>query len=143
MNKTVKDAFFMLVLGVPGLVICCLTFYLIARTDIIESPLIFWGGLWLGCSVVGLIWLLPLMKPGKNVHKGYDERDLLIFKRAVLVAYSVLWIYFVTACISICWLKGPNTDVSLSLFLGIIFVGAILFMLVHSLTILVQYGRRK
>ena len=143
MNKTVKDAVFMIVLGVPGLIICGLTFYLIAWTGIIENPLVFWGGLWFGYSFVGLMWVLPLVKSGKNVHKGYDERDLLIFKRAVLVAYSVLWMYFVTACISICWLKGPNADVPLSLFLGIIFAGAILFMLVHSLTILVQYGWRK
>ena len=143
MNDTIKGAIYEIAIGVPALIICCLTMYGIAWIGIIENPLVFWGGLWLGCSFCGLWWALPLITSVKNPQKGYDERDLLIFKRAVLVSYSVVWIYLVTACISICWQKGPTGDISVSLLLGVIFVGMVLSALVHSLAIISQYCWRR
>lgn len=143
MNDTIKDAIYQIAIVVPALIICCLTMYGIAYFGPIENPLVFWGGIWLGCSFSGLWWILPIVTSGKNPQKGYDERDLLIFKRSVLVTYSVVWIYLVTACISICWQNGPTGDISASLFLGIIFVGLILSVLVHSLTIFAQYCWRR
>ena len=141
MNKLAKDAVFTLTLGVPGLVIAGLTFYFIAKTGIIEDPRTFWPGLWLGYAFAGLLWIWPLLTR-KDPAKGYDERDLLIFKRAILIAYSLLWLYLVTAAVAIGWLKGEQ-GVSPTLFLGVIFAGAVLFTLAMSLTTLLQYIRTK
>lgn len=138
MNEARKSAFFSLFLGVPGMVICSLTFYWIAWTGIIENPLTFWLGLWIGCTFAGLMWIIPTFR---SPRKNFDERDMIIYKRATLIGYAVVWVYFVTAVIYVGWYVGPQGSVTTSTMLGIIFGGLILFMPSNALAILLQYGR--
>ena len=98
----------------------------------------FWGGIWISCNFIVLSWVyLAFKKPSQR----FDERDLLIYKRAVLIAFSLMWVYFVTASVYICWKFGAMGDISANLLLLVVFGGLALFMLTHSSAILVQYGK--
>ena len=94
MNPTIKQSLFGLFLGVPGLLICCGTMYFISAAGPLENPSVFWAGIWISCNFVVLCWVLIVFKkPSRN----FDERDMTIYKQAVLIAFSLMWVYFVTA----------------------------------------------
>ncbi len=80
----------------------------------------FWGGIWISCNFIVLSWVyLAFKKPSQR----FDERDLLIYKRAVLIAFSLMWVYFVTASVYICWKFGAMGDISANLLLLVVFGG--------------------
>jgi hypothetical protein len=99
------------------------------------AGIVIWGG---------LFWLFPFIE--KKVRKGqskvsFDERDQLIHKRAVMVAYAVLWIYFVAACVIAWCIVGPHGAVSVNVMPLTLLGGLIIFTSVQSLASLIQYGR--
>jgi len=92
----------------------------------------------------GLFWLFPFIE--KKVRKGqdkvsFDERDQLIHKRAVMVAYAVLWIYFVAACVIAWCIVGPHGTVSVNVMPLTLLGGLIIFTVVQGLASVIQYGR--
>ena len=91
-------------------------------------------------GILGLIGLSPILFFKKQGQLGFDERDLLIYNRASLVAYSVFWVLFTAACM-IPWLilhTGATIPaVALPMMLG---VGFFVVQLVQSVAILVQYA---
>ena len=92
----------------------------------------------------GLVWLIPLIssrigKPKDNV--TFDERDLLIHKRAVMAAYVALWLYFVAACVIPWCIVGPHGSVSVNIMPLALLGGLIVFTLAQGLATAVQYGR--
>ena len=99
------------------------------------AGIVIWGG---------LFWLFPFIqgKFRKNKKKIYfDERDQLIHKRAVMVAYTVLWIYFVAACVIAWCIVGPHGTVSVNVMPLTLLGGLIIFTSVQGLASVVQYGR--
>jgi len=97
--------------------------------------------------VGGLGWLLlffsnfsdRIRKKRKKV--DFDERNKLIFIRATLAAYTVLWLYFVGACI-FAWLSvAPERSISVNVMPIVIVEGIAVFIFVQSVTTLIQYGR--
>ena len=93
----------------------------------------------------GLFWLFPFIS-GK-IRKGkkkvsFDERDQLIHKRAVMAAYVVLWLYFVTACVIPWWLVGPHGSISVNVMPLTLLGGLAIFTFVQNLATLIQYGWR-
>jgi hypothetical protein len=92
----------------------------------------------------GLFWLFPFIE--KKVRKGkkkisFDERDQLIHKRAVMVAYVVLWLYFVTACVIAWCIVGPHGTVSVNAMPLTLLGGLVIFTTVQGLASVIQYGR--
>ena len=91
-------------------------------------------------GIAGLIGLSPILFRKKRGQLGFDERDELIHKKAVLIAYSVFWVFFAAACM-IPWLvlkTGAKIPVVL---LPVVLVGGfIIVQLVQSVAVLIQYG---
>ena len=92
----------------------------------------------------GLVWLIPLVssRVGKQKEKvTFDERDLLIHKRAVMAGYVVLWLYLVAACVVPWCIVGPQGSVSVNILPLALLGGLIVFTLAQGLATVVQYGR--
>lgn len=91
-------------------------------------------------GIAGLVGLSPILFRRKAGQLGLDERDLLIYNKASLIAYSVFWAFFSVACV-VPWLvleRGAKIHVVvLPCMLG---GGFIIVQLIQSIAILLQYG---
>ena len=99
------------------------------------TGIVIWGG---------LFWLFPFIE--KKVRKeqtkvSFDERDQLIHKKSVMVAYVVLWLYFVATCVTAWCIVGPHGSISVNVMLLTLIGGLVIFTLVQGLASLIQYGR--
>ena len=92
-------------------------------------------------GITGLMGLSPLLYKKEGGKVSFDERDELINYRAVLAAYSVFWLVFTAACMIPWSIIGPSGSISVNVLPIMLFGIGITLMLVHSLVILVQYGR--
>lgn len=93
-------------------------------------------------GILGLIGLSPILFFKKQGQLGFDERDLLIYNRASLVAYSLFWVFFTAACM-VPWLvfeRGARIPVVVlpCMLAG----GFVIVQLIQSIAILIQYGWR-
>ncbi len=93
-------------------------------------------------GITGLMGLSPFLYKKERDKVSLDERDVLINYRAVLVAYSVFWLVFTAACMIPWWIIGPSGSISVNVLPIMLFGIGITLMLVHSVVILIQYGRR-
>ena len=142
MNRQTKEACLGLLLVVPMIVIIGGVGVFIGYDKGISfGPLLMFGG-----TVIagGLIWLVPFIssrigKPKEKV--SFDERDLLIHKRAVMAAYVVLWLYFAAACVIPWCVVGPQGSISVNIMPLALLGGLIVFTLAQGLATVVQYGR--
>jgi len=100
------------------------------------AGIVIWGG---------LFWLFPFTfgKLGKGKKKvSFDERDELIHKKAVMVAYIVLWLYFVAACVIAWCIVGPHGSISVNVMPLTLLGGLVIFTFVQGLASMILYGRR-
>jgi len=142
MNKVQREAWIALLLVVPVWAICgqlpILLIYL-------EGPS-FLHLFSFACATMigGLSWLLLLFFNRKRSRKAkieFDERDKLILIRSTLAGYTVLWIYFIAACIYV-WLSvAPERSISVNVMPTVIVEGIAVFIFTQSVTTLIQYGR--
>ena len=137
-----EEAWIGLPLGVPILVIPSVVAVFIAYDRGLSfAPLLMFTG-----TVIwgGLLWLLPYIQHKFRKDKKkitFDERDQLIHKRAVMVSYVALWLYFVAACVITWCIVGPNGSISVNVMPLMLVGGLVLFNCVQSLASLIQYGR--
>lgn len=99
------------------------------------TGIVIWGG---------LFWLFPFTfgKLGKGKKKvTFDERDQLIHKKSVMVAYVVLWLYFVAACVTAWCIVGPQGSISVNVMPLTLLSGLVIFTFTQGLASLIQYGR--
>ena len=92
-------------------------------------------------GITGLIGLSPVLYKKERGKVSFDERDELINYRAVLAAYSVFWLVFTAACMIPWSIIGPSGSISVNVLPIMLFGIGITLALVHSLVILIQYGR--
>jgi hypothetical protein len=92
-----------------------------------------------------ILWSIPFivnrLDRGKRVHM--DERGLLIFKNALLVAHATSWFYFLIACLVAWWIVGPIGSVSVNV-LPLILIGWLVvfqFALVLDRALQDRFGR--
>ena len=93
----------------------------------------------------GLFWLFPFIekKLRKEQQKvSFDERDQLIHRKSVMVAYVALWLYFVAACVITWCIVGPHGSISVNVMPLTLIGGLVIFTSVQGLASLIQYGRR-
>jgi hypothetical protein len=89
-----------------------------------------------------ILWSIPFISHrfgGANM----DERELLIFKNALLVAHATSWFYFLIACLVAWWIVGPIGSVSVNV-LPLIFIGWLVvfqFALVLGRALPDRFGR--
>ena len=135
MNKTQKGAW-------CGLVLVVFLLY-IPAIDIIEKdmgPLLthligYAVGLLLLILVIYLIRKIDT-QPGVN----FDERDKLIIKKAVIIAFAAVSIVLISWYILTLFSLGEAGLVSVSKLPVIVYIAFILFIFVCSIAVLVQYG---
>ena len=132
MNKAQKCAWFNLIMTVILLVLL--------PTRILCLPSRFLDGL-VFFFVFGVIGLFVLLFRKKQGVVEFDERDKLINKRSLLAGYFVIWGFFITACIVPYLMFGPTGSIPVYIMPVILYGTFIVTMLVHSVLILVQYGR--
>jgi fatty acid desaturase len=138
MNKTQKGAWGGLVLVVFLLMIPVI--------DIIEKGL---GPLLthLVAYSVGLPLLVLVIYLIRKIENqpgvGFDERDKLIIKKAIIVAFTIVSIALIAWYILTLFWLGEAGFISVSKLPVIVYTASILFIFVCSLTVLVQYGRKE
>ena len=132
MNKTQKSAWFNLIMTATLLVLLPI--------KILCLPSRFLDGLAF-FFVIGVMGLFVLIFRKKQGMVEFDERDKLIHKRCLLAGYFVIWGFFITACIVPYLMFGPTGSIPVYIMPVILYGTFIIAMLVHSVLILVQYGR--
>ncbi len=98
------------------------------------------GGLGL-LGFLGFLGLSPVLFRKKRGEVDFDERDRLINYRAILGAYSMLWLVLTAACMIPFFIIGPSGSISVCWLPLMLFTISITLTLVHSMGILIQYGR--
>ncbi|MDT8300359.1 MAG: hypothetical protein RQ760_02675 [Sedimentisphaerales bacterium] len=91
-------------------------------------------------GIFGLAGLSPLLykkEPGKV---NFDERDLLIHKKALLGAYSIFWLLFVLAAMIPFFVLGPKGTIPVKYLPAMVFGGMFTVTLVQSIVTLNEYG---
>ncbi len=88
----------------------------------------------------GLIGLSPLIFRKEKGKVGFDERDLVIQKRALLAAYITFWVLFVVAAMIPFFVLGPKGVISVKILPAMVIGGLIITTLVQSIVILEEYG---
>ncbi len=92
----------------------------------------------------GLFWLFPFIekKFRKKQNKvTFDERDQLIRKNSVIAAYMVLWLYFITTCVTAWCIAGPHGFISVNVLPLSLIGGLVIFTFVQGLVSAIQYSR--
>ncbi len=141
MNREQEDSWIWLFLGLPCFLIPGGVAVFIAYDRGISFVPVF-----MFASIViygGLFWLFPFIcgKLSKGKKKvSFDERDQLIHKKAVMVAYVVLWLYFVAVSVIAWCIVGPHGSISVNVMPLTLLGGLAIFNVVLSVTTLVQYG---
>lgn len=93
-------------------------------------------------GVMGFSGLAPLIfKKGKEDMK-FDERDLLIKRKAMLAAYYGFWPLFVLAAMAPFFVCGPDGTVPVIYLCWMVFGGMFVVMLVQAIVTLEEYGWR-
>jgi hypothetical protein len=142
MNQTRLESWIYFFIGlacflIPGTV----AVFIVYDRGISFAPVFMFAGIviWFG-----LFWLFPFIE--KKVRKGqkkvsFDERDQLIHKKSVMVAYVVLWLYFVAVCVIAWCIVGPHGSISVNVMPLTLLGGLVVFTFVQGLASLIQYGR--
>ncbi|MCK4291963.1 MAG: DUF2178 domain-containing protein [Planctomycetes bacterium] len=91
-------------------------------------------------AICGLAGLSPVLYRKERGKVGFDERDLLIQKKASLRAYTIFWVLFVLAATIPFFVLGPDGAVSVKYLAAMVFGGMATVILVQSIVTLEEYG---
>jgi hypothetical protein len=141
MNRAQKIAWFQLaVVGIAVVmsVILTLSFRRKYGYEFVEA----W---WLGAGYPTLLLIFAVLGPSLIFRKkkgkvDFDERDLMIDRRAMVVSFGATYIFFILACF-VTWLAaGLDGPIPAYWLLRIVIGGGVTSIVAHSLTTLVCYG---
>jgi len=143
MNQTQEESWIYFFLGLACFLIPSgVAVFIVYEQGISFAPVFMFAGIVIWG---GLFWLFPFIQSKFRKDKKkicFDERDQLIHKRGVMVAYAVLWIYFVAACVIAWCIVGPHGTVPVNVMPLTLLGGLIIFTSVQGLASVIQYGRR-
>ena len=93
---------------------------------------------WLAATC--FLWAIPsiLQRLGGQRKVLRDERDILILSNSALIAHSITWLFFISACIVACWNVGAHGVVSVSVLPMVLVGGIVIFQVVLVLSALIQ-----
>ena len=137
MNRLQKIAWYNLIVMLVSLALTGAAVGTLAA--IVGMPGALGGFGFLGIS--GLLGLSPILFRKKRSQSDLDERDLLIFRRASLVAYSIFWIYFTLACMAPWFVLDQGATIRVVMLPLMLVGGFFIVQLIQSIAVLVQYGR--
>ena len=137
MNRAQKMAWYNLIVVLVSLALTGVTISVLAA--IVGMPKALGGLGFLG--ICGLIGFSPIIFRKKQGQLDFDERDLLIQRRAFVIAYSIFWVFFTFACM-IPWLVlDTGTTIRVVVLPGMLAGGFVIVQLIQSIAILVMYGK--
>ena len=101
---------------------------------------------WLGMgfmSLMGLMALGPLIFRNQKEQDSvpFDERDMLIHKRAESAGFIATYVFFLTFCSCLLNSVGLNGQVPGYMLLIMLAGGFVVLMLAKALALIIQYGR--
>ncbi len=94
-------------------------------------------------GIWGLLGLSPILFRKQPGEVDFDERDLLIQRKALVGAYSIFWFLFVLAAMIPFFVLGADGTVSVKYLAAMVFGGAAVVTIVQSIATLEMYGWRK
>lgn len=148
MNRAQKIAWSCLITVSISLIlsiIAVVIFYLI-----FGMPKALWGFALMSIGLPGVFGLMGIgglgalsqliFKKGQGKVR-FDERDQLFYMRAWFLGYCASYLFFVIVCMTTWFIYGPMGTISVNVLPLTVVGGFLALILVHSLAILVQYGR--
>ncbi len=137
MNRAQEIALYNLIVITASLTVTGATVVVLSIVHGMPKALAGLGFLGIG-GLMGLSPILFRKKPGQSV---FDERDLLVYRRATLAAYSTFWVLFAVACM-VPWLAlERGTTIRIVVLPCMLAGGFVIVQLIQSIAILIQYGR--
>ena len=91
-------------------------------------------------GIMGFAGLTPLLFRKDKSKVQCDERDLVINRKAAIVAYSIFWVLFVAAAMVPWFIKGPDGMITVNYLPWMVFGGMFIVMFVQAIVILEEYG---
>jgi len=140
MNRTQKIARFNLVVILISLILSLTAIFILyfAVGLPLQRALVGFGIGFIG--IFGLTAFSPLLYKKESGKVSFDERDLLIQRRASLRAYTIFWFLFVLAAIVPFFILGPKGTISVKYLPAMVFGGMITVLLIQSIVTLEEYG---
>ena len=136
MNRAQKIALYNLIVIIASLTITGAAIGILAIVYGMPKALGGLGFLGIG-ALIGLSRILFRKKRGEI---SFDERDLLIFRRAAFAAYSTFWFLFTAACMIPWWILETGASIRVVVLPCMLAGGFVIVQLIQSIAILVQYG---
>ncbi len=93
-------------------------------------------------GLLGLVGLSGVLFRKKRGETDFDERDQLILRKSTAVAYSVFWVAWIAASMTIWAVLRRRGTVRVDILPIMVLIGGLVVVTVQSVAILVQYGRR-
>ena len=102
---------------------------------------------WAGMALMGLMGLMafgPLLFRNEKVQDRvpYDERDVLMHKRAASAGFIATYVFFLTFCAVVLNSVGLNGQVPGYMLLILLAGGFVVLMSAKALALIIQYGWR-
>ncbi len=90
---------------------------------------------------LGLLGLQPVLFRKDASKVSYDERDLLIGRKAVILGFTASYLFFVFACMGCWWYAKEDGMINVRVLPLIVFGGYIMSELFRSTSLLVLYAK--
>lgn len=133
MNRMQKGAWFGLILSVLILAIQLICMTVVGVMSRLFSLLFVFGIIWL------LAVFLAMMQRQQEVDT--DERDKFISKRALLAGFVLVSGVLISAVVVTYSILGPSGSIPVCMLPPMLYGTFVIFLLVYSTAVLVQYGR--
>jgi len=137
MNRSQKIAWFLITVLSATIVLTLVAFGILYA--LFGVPIAFAAFGFAGLS--GLAGFAPMIFKKDEGAVDFDERDILINRRAAMAGFGCSFLFVGLACMVPFFVLGPNSTIKV-VCLPLIFGGAgLIVYLVHSVAVLVQYGK--
>ncbi len=93
-------------------------------------------------GLLGLVGLSGVLFRKKRGETDFDERDQLILRKSTAVAYSVFWVAWIAASMTIWAVLRRRGTVRVDILPIMVLIGGLVVVTVQSVAILIQYGWR-
>ena len=137
MNRQQKIALYQLIVTGAALFISTIAVVILYR--FFGMPRAFGGFGFVG--FVGFCGLSPLLFRKKKDKVDFDERDQQIQLRANFAGYLSTYLFIVAACMIPWFIIGPKGTITVNALPWLVFGEMFVFIIVQSITTLVQYHR--
>jgi len=91
-------------------------------------------------GLFGLLGLSGVLFRKKRGETDFDERDQLILRKSTALAYSVFWVAWIAASMTIWAVLHRRGTVTVYILPIMVLIGGLIVVTVQSVAILIQYG---